>query len=515
MIMKENHIERFANELAEKLQPAECYFVGGFVRDTLLERESKDIDIEVYGLEQEQLEKNIRAFIERSDWKDEIWHFSLIGESFSVFKVCMPDGEIDISLPRRDTKTGTGHTGFTVEADPYMDPKDAARRRDFTMNALMKNIRTGEILDFYGGQEDLKNKILRVVDPETFTEDPLRVLRGVQFAARFELDVPQETKDAFIALIPELDTLPRERLGGEWMKLMLKSEKPSIGLNLGLELGIWDIWYPIFKRMKETPQEHMWHPEGDVWTHTMMVVDAAASIIRKADPARLDFGEISTEEKTITMFGALCHDFGKPETTEEIDGRLGSRGHDIAGIPHTRAFLEHICVGSETVSGIENIVAEHLWPTVQYKNIEKGFSVTDGAVRKLAKRLHPATIRQLVLVATADHLGRGPFMNEITGKSEYPAAYEAGAWLLERAKQLDIENEQPKPIIMARELLEIYGLKPGRHIGLIMEWIEKQRNDNGKSKEEIIKELNPIIERYKNADPKADAFDVFSDLLNN
>ena len=250
--------------------------VGGWVRDRLLGIASKDIDIEVFGLQPADL----RATLER------FGDVNAVGESFKVYKV----GGIDVAIPRRDSKVGTGHRGFEVTGDPHMSIEEAARRRDFTINAISFDPLTNEYLDPFDGRTDLlERRTLRVVDAGRFGDDSLRVLRGVQFAARFGLTMDDATK-ALAREIP-LDDLPAERVWGEVEKLLLLAPRPSEGFALALELGVVRRTLPELEPLVGCPQEPEWHPEGDVWVHTLMVIDQARTRIDDLDEARANHGD--------------------------------------------------------------------------------------------------------------------------------------------------------------------------------------------------------------------------------
>ena len=210
--------------------------VGGFVRDELLGLAPKDGDIEVYGLEPPVLRETL----------SKLGRVGAVGESFRVYKLVWHQGgerhELDVSIPRRDHKVGAGHRGFEVEGDPYATVEDAARRRDFTINAILRDPLTGEILDPFGGRADLTARLLRVVDAHHFAEDSLRVLRAIQFAARFELQIDPATAE-LCRSVP-LDDLPSERIWGEWEKWLLRAERPSYGLWAGQDLGVFERIYP-------------------------------------------------------------------------------------------------------------------------------------------------------------------------------------------------------------------------------------------------------------------------------
>jgi tRNA nucleotidyltransferase (CCA-adding enzyme) len=234
--------------------------VGGCVRDEILGIQSTDWDIEVYGVQPKRLKEIVGSFGE----------INAVGEAFTVYKL---GTDIDISLPRRDRKAGRGHKGFTVEGDPEMSFEEASSRRDFTVNAILKDPLTGELIDPFEGRDDIERKVMRHVSSETFGEDSLRVMRAAQFAARFEFDIAPETVELCKSI--DVTDLPKERVWGELEKLLLKSAKPSIGLRWLYELGVVDQIFPEMKSLVGVPQEPEWHPEGDVDVHTMMVADEA------------------------------------------------------------------------------------------------------------------------------------------------------------------------------------------------------------------------------------------------
>jgi tRNA nucleotidyltransferase (CCA-adding enzyme) len=411
--------------------------VGGWVRDELLGRASKDLDLEVFGIPADRL----RALLEPFGRVD------AVGESFSVYKV---EG-IDVSLPRRESKSGRGHKGFTVEGDPDLSVEEAARRRDFTINAISRDPLSGDLVDPFGGRRDLEARLLRAVDVRTFADDSLRVLRALQFAARFELTIDEPTK-ALCRALP-LDDLPSERIWGEIEKLLLTARRPSLGLALALELGVVDRLFPELKPLAGCPQEYEWHPEGDVWVHTLMVVDQARTRIDDLDRGRA----------TAVMLGALCHDLGKPATTAIVDGRIRSMGHEEAGVAPSAALLDRLNVhsldGYDVRRTVLGIVAHHLKPGAFRKSPTP---VSDGAFRRLAQKVD---LELLARVAKADCLGR-------TGDFDCSAM----DWFLDRARALGVEHAPPAPIVMGRHLLAL-GLRPGPEIGRILQQIYERQLD--------------------------------------
>jgi len=342
-------------------------------------------------------------------------------------------------------KTGKGHKGFTVTGDPAMTVEEAARRRDFTINAIMADPLTGEVVDPYGGQADLKAKRLRAVDPATFVEDSLRVLRGMQFAARFEFSIDPATV-ALCRTIP-LNDLPSERIWGEFEKLLLRARRPSIGLQAGLDCGVMDALFPEFKALVGCPQEPAWHPEGDVWVHTLQAVDLAAGYI----------ADLPLPKQVVVVLGTLCHDLGKPPTTAVIDGRIRSLDHEAQGLPPTTRVLDRLNIrtmeGYDVRAQILAIVDNHLKPGLLSRERDK---VGDSAFRRLALKCE---LDLLYRVAKADSLGR-----RAAGAKE-PTS-DAQEWFLERAKALNVTHEGEKPLLLGRHLIEL-GMKPGPKMGEI------------------------------------------------
>lgn len=421
--------------------------VGGCVRDELMGIEPKDWDLEVYGIEPEKLREILDKFGE----------VNVVGEAFTVYKI---GNDLDVSLPRRERKVGKGHRGFVVEGDPDMSFEEACSRRDFTVNAIVKDPLTEEIVDPFKGREDIERKLLRHVSDETFAEDSLRVLRAAQFAARLEFDIATETAELCRTI--DVTDLPKERIWGEIEKLLLKAQRPSIGLKWLYDLGVVEQIFPELKSLVGVPQEPEWHPEGDVDVHTLMVVDEARKLIDELDYPR----------QVAVMLGALAHDFGKPPTTEFIDGRTRSRGHDEAGVEPTISFLDtlgiHTLHGFDVREQIVQLVRYHLKPGEFYKAESKN-PVGDGAFRRLARRVEPDLLYR---VAKADSLGRNP--DWLPKEKWFDSA--AQEWFIERVRELQIEKKAPEPILMGRHLIDL-GLEPGPKFKQILDTVYEQQLD--------------------------------------
>jgi tRNA nucleotidyltransferase (CCA-adding enzyme) len=423
--------------------------------------QGSDIDLEVFAIAEDRLASLLAQF----------GRVEAVGASFPVYKLHIADsdvGDIDVALPRRESKHGRGHKGFEVRGDPAMSLADAARRRDFTINAVSWDPLTGDFLDPFNGRRDLERRVLRVVDPATFGDDSLRVLRAIQFAARFELTLDEQTR-ALCREIP-LDDLPAERIWGEIEKLLLKAERPSIGFVLALDLGVIDRVLPEMRPLVGCEQEPEWHPEGDVWTHTLMVIDEA----RKGN------SDLPRPRLITVMLGAVCHDLGKPATTAFVDGRIRSLDHEQAGVEPTESLLDrlniHTIDGFDVRGQVIGLVAQHLKPGM----FHKAPNVGDGAFRRLA---HKVDLELLARLAGADCRGR-------TGSFDCSAM----DWFIERARALGVEHQPPPPLLLGRHLLEL-GLSPGPRVGELLKQVyEKQLDGEITSVDEGIEEARRILE---------------------
>ena len=405
-----------------------AFLVGGCVRDGLLSKPAvKDFDIEVFGLQPDAL----RAALEKR------FRLDLVGLSFGVLKIHGHD--IDVSLPRRESKHGTGHKGFLIDSDPSMSVKEAASRRDFTVNAIYLDPLTGEYEDPWNGREDLKNGVLRHVS-EKFAEDPLRVLRGMQFVARFGLEAAPETIEICRGM--SIENLPPERLMEEWKKFILKGVWMSRGLDFLRRTG-WVRHFPELSRLIGCKQAPEWHPEGDVWNHTCCCLNAfAAERVRCSDE----------HENLIVGLAVLCHDFGKPLCSryDPVRKRIRSLGHDVQGVEPTLSFLKRLTNEERILKEVPPLVKYHMLPYAMWKGKSR-----DSAIRRLALKV--GSIDRLIRVCAADDAGRPPLPSE-------PEPLEG---LSREAARLQVLAAMPKPIIQGRDLISL-GMKPGVEFGAIL-----------------------------------------------
>ena len=452
--------------LARVIQEAggRALLVGGCVRDELMGNEPKDWDLEVYGLAPERLREILDSF----------GSVNAVGEAFTVYKL---GHDLDVSIPRRERKSGRGHRAFVIEGDPAMSVADATRRRDFTINAILRDPLTGELIDPFGGQQDIAARVMRAVSAETFIEDSLRVLRAAQFAARFEFQIAPET--VALCRTMDLSDLPPERVWGEMEKLLLRARRPSVGFQWLKELGAIEKLFPEIQSLIGVPQDPEWHPEGDVFVHTLLVVDRARELIDDLPYAR----------QVTVMLAALAHDFGKPPTTQFLEGRWRSRGHEDAGVEPATRFLDrmnvHTIDGYDVRRQVIALVREHLKPGEFYKKRDE---VGEGAFRRLARRCEPDLLYR---VAKADSLGR----NAVWVPRDKWYGAEAQEWFVQRAKELDVEHRPPEPLLLGRHLLEL-GVQPGPRMGELTRAVyEMQLDGRVRTLEDAIREARKLVDQ--------------------
>lgn len=404
--------------------------VGGSVRDWLLGLQPKDFDVEVPGVDFETLHRVLAPF----------GATDVVGRSFGVIKLRLGGAEYDFSLPRRESKTGAGHRGFAVQPEPLLSAKEAAARRDFTLNAIAYDPFADALIDPLEGERDLRAGVLRHTGP-AFTEDPLRVLRAFQLAARFDLTLAPETAALCRSIQASYGELPVERVWGEWAKWAEKSVRPSRGLAV-LQETDWLRHFPELAALAGTPQDPEWHPEGDAFVHSGLCCDALVKLPgwQSADPLH----------RRVLLFATLAHDFGKATTTVrgEKRGRIRwiSPGHEAASGPLTETFLARLGTPRALIERVRPLATNHMVHT------GGPMEPSATAVRRLARRLAPSSIEELCLVMQADHDGRPPIHS--------PDTLQRIDALRQRASALALAAGAPKPILLGRHLLAL-GEKPG------------------------------------------------------
>lgn len=432
---------------------AKPILVGGSIRDYFLGLPSKDYDVEVFNIEIDRLIEILSEF----------GNVNLVGKSFGVLKFSNNGDDYDFSIPRKESKTSSGHRGFDIETNPNLSFKEASNRRDFTINSMGYDILKGELLDPYDGYSDIQNRVIRYVDRDSFIEDSLRVYRGIGFASRFGFKIEANTQKLFKSMIDrqEFRELSKERVFIEFNKILLKSHKPSVGFELIREFGILK-YFPPLQNIIGVPQDSRYHLEGDVWIHTMMSLDAMA---------------IFKEKNLKLLYAILCHDLGKATHTQIQNNKISAIGHEKAGIEPTKEFLYSITNEHKFIDSILPLVEHHLKPSIYFRNGAK-----NSTIRKLATKVN---ISELILVAKADFLGR-------TTEESKSRIYRAGEWLATKSKELEVDKKPLKPILQGRDLIEI-GLKPSKEFGVILEQIYQLQLDGVvNNREEALKIINKL-----------------------
>lgn len=425
--MKNSLEEKIAKEV--KLAGGRVFYVGGFVRDKLLGIENKDVDIEVHGISPEALFEILKKFGEPLTY----------GKSFGVFG--LKGKSIDIAMPRREHATGSGHKDFKIDVDPFIGTRAAAQRRDFTINSMMEDVLNGEIIDHFGGRNDLEAGVIRHIDSDAFIEDPLRVLRGAQFAARFGFSIAPDTIELCRGI--DLSALSAERVEEELKKALLKAGRPSVFFESLRAMDQLDVWFPELKQTIGLEQDPVFHPEGDVWTHTMEVIDRAAAFRdRVSDPFSF-------------MLLALTHDLGKIVTTEEKNGRIHAYEHETKGMPLVEAFVSRLTNEKAVKEYVYNMVPLHMRPNV---------AAFSKPVMKSTNRMFDAAVapEDLIWFAEADK-------PVVSGTVEFSGDRE---FLLDRLRLY--KETMAKPYVMGRDLIEA-GLEPGEDFAEILEYAHKLR----------------------------------------
>lgn len=442
--------------------------VGGAVVDMLQGVPPKDFDIEVFGLPFERLSATLSGRYKVSE----------VGKSFGILKVRLPSGEeLDLSVPRRDSRTGAGHKGFSVSTDPNMSFADAARRRDFTINAISVDLATGQVIDPFNGVSDLKNGILRAVDPATFVEDPLRALRAVQLLARKARTVDLDTKRIIRDLVPAQADLPAERMLEEWRKLLLKSKRPSVGLELMNETGLLDL-YPELAATRGVHQRPDSHPEGDVWEHTKQTTDIAAALRDR----------VAAEQREPFMFAAMLHDVGKaaPGITTP-DG--SAHGHDAAGEPLARSFMTRLRAPNKVVDTTARLVRDHMQPLYLHQSGAKS-----GSYDKLARKLAEGhtDLDTLSFLHMADKGGRTPGGADTSAEHLRLLELEESAQALKRhAEAMRSRPAALVPLVQGRDLIGM-GIRPGPQFAQLLAYAQELQ-DQGFSKEAILAAISARV----------------------
>jgi len=425
-------LEKIAGHIAAK--GGRAFYVGGYVRNQLMNiasPDSEDIDIEVFGLSMEELQAILSNY----------GTARVVGKSFPVIKI-----------------SGYQKWDFTLPINPDISYAEACGRRDFTINSMMMDVLNGEIVDIYGGREHIRSGIIKHTNKNVFEIDPLRVYRAICFAARLKFSIHPET----IQLIThtELRAVNKERIYGELKKLLLLSSKPSTGLRYMQKTDLLKRMHPLLFDLIGCEQSPRNHPEGDVWEHTLMVVDQAARLkARSSNPE-------------VLMFSALLHDIGKPRTIQKQGDKITAYGHDVLGEKLACSFLEELTNNKTIINEVSVLVREHMHPILLYKGRE---NVTNKAIIKLLNRV---ALKELLLLSEADFMGRH-------GERDFKVIRN---WFLDKVSSLGLKlDDKVMPLVKGRDLVQM-GIEPGPIYTKTLDYAFELQLE-GKDKEFIFKQI--------------------------
>ena len=429
------------------------YYVGGCVRDKILGIDIKDIDIEIHGIEMDKIISILDSLGKRK----------IVGESFGIFM--LKGYDLDISIPRKEEKRGILHQDFDIVVDPFIGTYKASLRRDFTINALMEDVITGEIIDYFEGINDLNNKIIRHVNDLTFAEDSLRVLRACQFASRFGFVIAKETLELCKKI--DITNLPKERIEGELKKALLKGNRPSTFFNYLYEIGSGNYYFKELFDLKDISQNPLFHAEGNVYNHTMLVIDNGIHHLKEV------------EEPYLFMLACLCHDFGKINATTTINGDIKSINHENEGDDLIKSFLNRFTNEKKIFHYVINMARLHMRPNRCAK---------DNSSIKATNKMFDESIcpNDLIMLSHMDGLGQ---INDLEKNDYRPFLYE----------RLNIYKElMDEPKITGQDLINL-NLRPKRFYRAALEYAHSLHLA-GVKKEDAIKQVinyfNKLKEEY-------------------
>lgn len=443
--MEASRDEQLAVEIARDVAAhgGRAYYVGGVVRDGLTGTACKDVDVEVYGISPQTLREVLAA------------HGEVLEKGASFGVLGLRHSDLDIAMPRRERRTGERHRDFDVSVDPFLTTREASMRRDFTINAMMRDVITGELIDHWGGWADLENRVIRCVSPETFVEDALRVFRAAQFAARLDATIDEST----LRLCAQMDVsaVSRERVCEEMNKALLKADRPSRFFRELRRMDHLKEFFPEVEACVGVAQNPRFHPEGDVFEHTMLVVDCAAQL---RDRAQWPLG---------LMVSALLHDLGKCVSTQvQEDGRITSYGHEVAGVELAERQIRRLTDNTRLIRYVTNQSYLHMRPNMLAASRSR---------KKKTRAMFDLSVcpEDLILLSRAD----------ASGKLDAPYNEENERFLRERLE--DYRKVMQRPMVTGKDLLAA-GLPPGEQIGVLVQRA-KQLHFAGMEKNAALKQL--------------------------
>lgn len=428
----------FDRRFAGVLPPGSLYAVGGRVRDELraaidgVAVPAKDLDYVVTGVSLEALTAAMRS----------IGRVDLVGAAFAVLKVTVDGVTADVALPRRERSTGHGHRDFEVQSGPDIPLEDDLARRDFRMNMIARALPGGALVDPYGGEADIRAHRIDILTPAAFEEDPLRMLRAAQFAARFEYTPTAATVEAMRAAAPLVATVAPERVHDELVKLFALASRPSIGLRLLEATGVLgQIWPELLEGVGVEQNE--WHAY-DVWNHNLASLDA------------------TPPGDAILRLAALLHDVGKPRVK---DGPHFYR-HEHVGASMARKMLSRLRFSNEAVETVEHLVRQHMY--------SQDPELSDAAIRRFIRRIGPQHLARQFAVRHADIAGSG-----LPKRDDSNERFESRVWAeVERKPAFSIADLAIDGDDVIRALVSRGAAPPGfrgdRRVGEALQWLFEQ-----------------------------------------
>ncbi len=443
-----------------KIFKDEVYIVGGVVRDFILYKKldsEKDIDLMVINHNYDEIEKKLRKYGKTNT----------VGKSFAVVKFTKDNFTYDISIPRKDIKkdkNSFNHKNFIIDAGKHISIEEDLYRRDFTCNSIALRLIDNKYIDPFNGMEAIEKRILKMTNPESFIDDPLRILRGARFSATHDLKIDEEIY--LTARKTDLSHLSEERIFEEWFRLLLESRSPSRGMIEYFKLGILKTLFPEIYRLTLTIQDSIFHPETDeqghhsVWGHSLIALDIANRIAKE--------NKLNKEKRLSLLLATLLHDIGKPEVTEWEYKRsrmtIVSPIHDYKGGLITENLFNRLKIESKNKYPLNhvviNLIKNHHRLYELYRNKD---TISFKAIAKLIKDMQGEEDLLLIL-DFADRNSRKPNHKEII----YPD--EPIKWFIDKKNEYNINQNTIKPIVMGRHLIEL-GIKPDKKMGKYLNYL--------------------------------------------
>ncbi len=438
------------------LEKGKIYEVGGAVRDRFISPilPDKDKDYLITGIPMDELCSLLSRF----------GKVDLVGKSFGVIKF-LPfkrfDGEhvFDVALPRKEYSTGPGHKDFRVEYDHTLRVEDDLSRRDFTINAMAENLATGKLVDPLNGRKDIKRRLIRITSPNSFRDDPLRMLRGIQFAARFEFELEEETLDSLQENADLITTISPERIQEELNKLLTKAKYPSAGFRLMQQVGLLEKILPELASAVGVTQPGGYHAY-DVFEHSILTADSA--------PRDL-----------VIRLAALLHDVSKPETKAPTESGATFYGHEKRGARVARRALQRLRYSNQIIEHVTLLIDKHMFTT----------GVTDKGLRRLIRKMGEELVFPLLDLRRADVVAQGK-----GGNTEDVDE-------LEERIRLEIERQPPfglKDLAMnGNDIMKTFNLPPSPLVGQVLNYLLELVLDDPEvnQKDKLMKEAEFFLKK--------------------